>query len=110
MSKLPPDLLRVLSDHSIVVPQDQTVFELVASCIDTPTGTVSALTAEEWQQAWTVTIKKLLETEARLDRAAEELRSVYEYIEAGRERELTSGSLLHKRIRAVLAEQEKKQP
>ena len=105
MSELPTDLLRVLRDHSIVVPQDQAVFELVASCIDTPTGTASALTAEEWQHAWAVTVKKLLDLEARLGRAVEALREIESFPISG-----YHAGAAQKIARAVLAEQEKKQP
>lgn len=39
---LPDDLARVLRDHSIIVPQDQSVFELIASWRDAPSNTASA--------------------------------------------------------------------
>jgi len=39
---LPPDLVEVLRDQSIVVPHDQAVFELIASWANAPSNTASA--------------------------------------------------------------------
>jgi hypothetical protein len=43
MTELPPDLLAVLRDQSIIVSQDQAVFELIASWMNAPCDTASAL-------------------------------------------------------------------
>lgn len=39
---LPPDLVRILRDQSIIVPQDQAVFEQIAKWSNAPTNTASA--------------------------------------------------------------------
>lgn len=39
---LPPDLARVLRDHSVIVPQDAAVFELIAKWQNAPSNTASA--------------------------------------------------------------------
>jgi hypothetical protein len=39
---LPADLLSVLRDQSVIVPQDAAVFELIASWAKAPTPTASA--------------------------------------------------------------------
>ena len=41
-SGLPADLAAVLRDHSVIVPQDAAVFELIASWAKAPTPTASA--------------------------------------------------------------------
>lgn len=52
---LPPDLARILRDPSIIVPQDQAVFELVAKWMDAPCDTASAMTVDDWRRAWELT-------------------------------------------------------
>jgi hypothetical protein len=49
---LPPDLVRVLRDPSVIVPQDQAVFELIAKMTHAPSATASAMTNEQWMKAW----------------------------------------------------------
>lgn len=39
---LPPDLVDLLRDPRIIVPQDQAVFELIASWMNAPSNTASA--------------------------------------------------------------------
>jgi hypothetical protein len=51
---LPPDLARLLRDPRIIVPQDQAVFELIASWMDAPSDTASAMSVDDWRQAWSV--------------------------------------------------------
>lgn len=41
-SGLPADLAALLRDHSVIVPQDAAVFELIASWAKAPTETASA--------------------------------------------------------------------
>jgi hypothetical protein len=40
--RMPADLMRVLRDQSIVVPQDAAVFEMLARWRDAPSNTASA--------------------------------------------------------------------
>src|SRR5690348_11324982 len=49
---LPEDLARVLRDPSIIVPQDQAVFEMVAKAQTAPSDTMGAWGIEEWREAW----------------------------------------------------------
>lgn len=44
---LPPDLLRALRDQSVIVPQDQAVWELIAKWQNAPCDTASALPRPE---------------------------------------------------------------
>lgn len=52
LAGLPDDLVRVLRDQSIIVPQDAAVFDLVAKWANAPSDTASAMTVEDWQAAW----------------------------------------------------------
>lgn len=70
---LPEDLERILRDPSIIIPQDAAVFELIAAWKDAPTGTAAPLTAEEWERAWSVTVKRLLASEGRAEQAEQQL-------------------------------------
>jgi hypothetical protein len=71
---LPPDLFAILRDQSVIVPQDQAVFEKIAEWRNNSlSNTARPLTAEEWERAWTVTVKRLLKTEAQLARCREAL-------------------------------------
>ena len=78
LAGLPDDLARLLRDPSIIVPQDQAVFELVAKWMDAPSDTASAMSVDEWRQAWSVTCRRMLEAQAERDRYREALERVYQ--------------------------------
>lgn len=42
LAGLPPDLVRVLRDPTIILPQDQAVWEAIASWANAPSNTASA--------------------------------------------------------------------
>jgi hypothetical protein len=76
LAGLPPDLVRVLRDPSIVIPQDQGVFELIAKMTHAPTATASAMTNEQWMKAWVSEWQRANRAEVALEelRAANEAR------------------------------------
>ena len=76
---LPDDLARILRDPSIIVPQDAAVFELVAKWMDAPSDTASAMTVDEWRQAWSVTCRRMLDAQAERDRLREALEEIADY-------------------------------
>jgi hypothetical protein len=89
---LPEDLERILRDQSIIVPQDAAVFELIAQWKDAPTGTAAPLTAEEWEHAWSVTVKKLLAALAQVEQLTkerDEARELHEQAEVDTERKVS---------------------
>lgn len=61
---LPDDLARLLRDPSIIVPQDAAVFEMVAKWADVPSDTASAMSVDEWRQAWIVACRRMLDAQA----------------------------------------------
>lgn len=75
---LPPDLAALLRDPSIIVPQDAAVFELIAKSMDAPSDTASAMSVDEWRQAWSVTCRRMLDAQAECERLRAELDAMRE--------------------------------
>lgn len=83
---LPADLASLLRDPRVIVPQDAAVFGLIAKWMDAPSDTASAMSVDEWRQAWSVTCRRMLDAQAERDRlraALEELLDVAERIRGG---------------------------
>src|SRR3954452_11158521 len=76
---LPPDLAALLRDPSIIVPQDAAVFELIAKAMDAPSDTASAMSVDEWRQAWSVTCRRMLAAQQEADRLRSALREIDRY-------------------------------
>lgn len=70
---LPPDLVRVLRDPSIIVAKDAVVFELVAKWMDAPSNTASAMTVEDWRAAWIIARREIDSLRARVAELEAEL-------------------------------------
>jgi hypothetical protein len=67
---LPPDLLAVLRDQSVIVPQDAHVWTLIAEWAKSPSGTASAMTIDDWREAWLTATKRITALLAERDRMA----------------------------------------
>ncbi len=82
LAGLPPDLVRVLRDPSIVIPQDQAVFELIANMTYAPAATASAMTNDQWVKAWASERERAERAEASLERVTRERDElIREYVE-----------------------------
>src|SRR3954447_20400413 len=75
---LPPDLSALLRDPSIIVPQDAAVFELISKGMGAPSDTASAMSVDEWRQAWSVTCRRMLDAQAECERLRAELDAMRE--------------------------------
>lgn len=69
---LPDDLARSLRDPSVIIPQDAAVFGLIASWANAPAPTLSAMTVDEWQHAWSVVQRRVDALERQLAEVTKE--------------------------------------
>ena len=78
---LPDDLAKLLRDPSILVPQDAAVFKLIAEWMDAPSDTASALSVDEWREAWVYSTRRWREAEAERDALASVVETQREALE-----------------------------
>lgn len=69
---LPPDLVDALRRYAHLIPQSQTV-QLVMAAQYAPATTASAMTNEEWMNAWVIEWQRANRAEAELEEVRERL-------------------------------------
>lgn len=72
----PPDLVRAFSDPSIKVPHDRKLDMALYVYDNVPSDTASAMTVEDWKQAWMREWQRANVAEYEAERLREELREL----------------------------------